>query len=112
MSKHARFWFEAGPRGTCQLSFGLFEREFGQLGMGESDGGLLMGDLGLEFGALTAASEPAEAVELLLGGGQSLFGRFERLLVLAVAAFQGASCDLACLRTRLNGCELLGGRAL
>ena len=53
-------------------------------------------------------AEPAEAAELLLGGGEALLGRLKRLLALAAAAFSGASRDFARFWQRLHGCEFLG----
>jgi hypothetical protein len=55
----------------------LLERKLGDLGAGESDHGSLMEDLGLWFGALATVAEPAEAAELVLGGGEASLGSLE-----------------------------------
>jgi len=67
--EHARFRFEARPWGTGRPGLGSLERKLGELCASESDGGSLVGDLGLQFRALTAAAESAETAELVLGGG-------------------------------------------
>ena len=111
-SEHARFGFETSPWRMCRPPIRLLEREFGELRSGDSDGGSLVGDLGLQPGALSTAAESAEAAEPFLGGGQALLGCLERLLALASAALQDASRDLAWVWPGLCECQLLGGRSL
>lgn len=66
--EHAPLRFETCPRRTYRPMLGPFEREVGELRASKYDGRSLMGDLGLQFGALTTATQPGEAPQALLGG--------------------------------------------
>jgi hypothetical protein len=91
----------------------LLQRDSGKLLNGEPHSGFLKGDLGLQFGPVTSAAEPAEVLKFLPRDGEAQFGKFQCALALAPILLESACRHVdEHRRAGLRVSEFLGGRSL